>query len=348
MADPRFYDNRGPFTAAEICARLGVPLPDGANGGLRLDDVATLETAEPSHIAFCANKRAYAALSLSRAGLCFVPLDAVQSGKVPAGTIAVAVASPQHAFAAAAEMFYPDGFLEVWSQQTPVDPSASIAQGVMLAPGVVVGPHAEIGSGTRIGANTVIGRGVTIGRDCTIGSNVTITHTHMGDKALILSGAQIGNPGFGYASDAKGHVKMPQLGRVIVQDSVEIGAGSTIDRGALGDTVIGEGTKLDNLVHIAHNNRLGRHCVLAGQVGLAGSVELGDFVVMGGQVGAADHVRVGDHARFAGRAGLAPGEYAGGKDYGGYPVREAREWMRETAALAILAKHRKKAKDGNA
>ena len=346
MADPRFYDNRGPFTVAEVCARAGVSLPDGADANRRIDDLAALESAGPAQLAFCANKRALAALAESRAGCCFVPPEALASGKVPAGMVAIPCPSPPHAFAAAAELFYPDHLLAVWSQATPVDPSARIADGVHLAPGVVIGPHAEIGSGTHIGANVAIGRGVTIGRDCRIGGNATITHAHLGDKVLVLSGAQIGNPGFGFASDAKGHMKVPQLGRVIVQDHVEIGACSTIDRGALGDTVIGEGSKIDNLVQIGHNDRLGRHCILAGQVGLSGSVELGDFVIMGGQVGAADHVRVGDRARFAGRAGLAPGEYAGGKDYGGYPVREARDWMRETAALAILAKQRKKTKNG--
>ncbi len=155
-------------------------------------------------------------------------------------------------------------------------------------------------------------------------------------------GTQIGQPGFGFNPGASGHTMIPQLGRVIVQDRVDIGACTAIDRGALGDTIIGEGTKIDNLVQIGHNVRIGRHCLIAGQVGLSGSVELGDFVFMGGQVGVADHARVGDGAKFAGRAGLLPGDYPGGQDYGGYPVRSMRDWARETAALAILAKRRKK------
>jgi len=346
MADPRFYDNRGPFTLAEICSRAGVKLPAGTGGGARIRDLATLEGAGTEHLAFCVGGgKASRELAASHAGFCFVG-PKVKPETVPQGTIAIACDDAALAFAAAAALFYPESGLLAWSQQTPVDPSASIGEGVLLGPGVVIGPHAEIGARTRIGPNTVIGRGVAIGRDCEIGSNASITHAYLGDHVLVLPGAQIGQPGFGFNSSAAGHTKVPQLGRVIVQDHVEIGACSTIDRGALGDTVIGEGTKIDNLVQIGHNDRLGRHCILAGQVGLSGSVELGDFVIMGGQVGAADHVRVGDGARFAGRAGLAPGDYDGGKDYGGYPVREVRQWMRETAALAILAKQRKKKDDG--
>jgi len=344
MADPRFYDNRGPFTLAEICARSGSSLPAGAHGNARIADLASLDGAGPEHLAYCVGGRASRELAVSHAGYCFIG-PKVKAESVPQGTIAIAAADAGVAFASAAAMFYPESGLLAWAQQTPVDPSAIIGEDVLLGPGIVIGPNVEIGAGTRIGPNTVIGRGVSIGRNCEIGSNVTITHAYLGDHVLVLPGAQIGQPGFGFNSSAAGHAKIPQLGRVIVQDHVEVGACSTIDRGALGDTVIGEGTKIDNLVQIGHNDRLGRHCILAGQVGLSGSVELGNFVVMGGQVGASDHVRVGDGATFAGRAGLGPGDYPGGKIYGGYPVREAREWMRETGALALLAKRRKKAGD---
>ena len=344
MADPRFYDNRGPFTLAEICARTGVDLPAGADGSARIHDLASLEGAGPEHLAYCVGGKASRDLAVAHAGFCFVG-PKVKAETVPQGMIAIACNDAALAFSAAAALFYPESGLLAWSQQTPVAPSASIGEGVLLGPGVVIGANAEIGARTRIGPNTVIARGVAIGSDCEIGSNISISHAYIGDKVLILPGAQIGQPGFGFNSSPAGHSKVPQLGRVIVQDHVEIGACTTIDRGALGDTVIGEGTKIDNLVQIGHNDRLGRHCILAGQVGLSGSVELGDFVIMGGQVGAADHVRVGDGARFAGRAGLGPGEYRGGKDYGGYPVREVREWMRETGALAMLAKNRRKTKD---
>jgi UDP-3-O-[3-hydroxymyristoyl] glucosamine N-acyltransferase len=212
---------------------------------------------------------------------------------------------------------------------------------------VVVGPGAEIGEGTRIGPNTVIGRGVTIGMRCEIGSNCTITNAYLGDEVLILPGAQIGQPGFGFASGPLGHEKVPQLGRVIIQDRVEIGACTTIDRGALGDTVVGEGTKIDNLVQIGHNTRLGRHDIIVGQVGISGSCDLGDFVILGGQVGIGDHTHIGDRARIAARGATAPGsEYVGGQDYGGQPAKPVREWIREIHALTNLAKRPKQSENG--
>jgi UDP-3-O-[3-hydroxymyristoyl] glucosamine N-acyltransferase len=158
---------------------------------------------------------------------------------------------------------------------------------------------------------------------------------------VILPGAQIGQPGFGFASAASGHTKIPQLGRVIIQDRVEIGAATTIDRGALGDTVVGEGTKIDNLVQIGHNTRIGRHCIIVAQSGISGSCELGDFVVLGGQVGLADHVKIGDGARLAARCAAVPGELPGGQDYGGVPARPIKQWARELVAISQLARRRR-------
>ncbi|MBI3676536.1 MAG: UDP-3-O-(3-hydroxymyristoyl)glucosamine N-acyltransferase [Proteobacteria bacterium] len=343
MADPRFYDNRGPLKLADLCGRIGAQLPAGANGDTKIDDVATLEGAGPTQLAFCIGKSAKQALSKTQAGACLITADMAALGLVPSSTVAVVCASPQHAFAAAARSFYLENGLASWPQKAPIDPSARVGKDAVLGPGVVVGPLAEIGERTRIGPNTVIGRGVAIGRDCEIGSNVTITHAYVGDGVLILPGAQIGSPGFGFASSAKGHEKIPQLGRVIIQDKVEVGACSTIDRGAIGDTVIGEGTKIDNLVQIGHNTRIGRHCIIVSQVGISGSCDLGDFVVLGGQAGLADHVKIGDGARLAGRTGVFPGELAGGQDYGGVPARPVKEWLRD---MAVAARQGKKSKNG--
>ena len=342
MADPRFYDNRGPFTLADLCGRIGAQLPASANGDIKIDDVATLEGAGPTQLAFCIGKSAKHALSKTQAGTCLIAADMAALSIVPSATVSVVCASPQHAFAAAARLFYPENGLALWPQKTLIDPSARIGKDAILGPGIVIGPHAEIGERTRIGPNTVIGRCVAIGRDCEIGSNVTITHAYVGDSVLILPGAQIGSPGFGFASGAKGHEKIPQLGRVIIQDKVEVGACSTIDRGAIGDTVIGEGTKIDNLVQIGHNTRIGRHCIIVSQVGISGSCDLGDYVVLGGQAGLADHVKIGDGARLAGRTGVFPGELAGGQDYGGAPAKPVREWAREIHALARLAQGQRK------
>lgn len=345
MADPRFYDNRGPFRLADLVSCVQARMPSGADGTAKIADIAALEGAGPQHLSFCAGKSAAKSLAHTQAGFCLIGPEA--SGfEIPQSTVAIACDSVTHAFAAAVALFYSEHSLDKWSQQAAVDPSAKIAHTARLAPGVVVGPHAEIGAGTSIGANTVIARGVTIGRDCEIGNNVTVSHAYLGDRVLVLSGAQIGQPGFGFASGARGHVKIPQIGRVIIQDGVEVGAGTTIDRGAIGDTVIGEGTKIDNLVQIGHNTRTGRHCIIVAQTGISGSCELGDFVVLGGQAGVADHARIGDGARIAARGAVAPGDLPGGQDYGGVPVRLMKEWRRELAAVAILAKRKKR--DSNA
>lgn len=338
MADPRFYDNRGPFTLAQICSRAGIAVPDGADTSDSIVDLAGLEGAGPLHLTFC-TEESRSALAACRARWCFVGVGTEIS---PSGPRPMVCDSVQHAFAAAAALFYPEHALGLWDQDDSIHPSARIDENVRLAPGVVIGACAEIGSGTRIGPNAVVGRGVAIGRDCDVGANAGIAFAYLGDRVEVLPGAQIGQPGFGFAASTSGHAKIPQLGRVIVQDRVEIGACSTIDRGALADTVIGEGTKIDNLVQIGHNSHIGRHCIIVAQTGISGSCELGDFVVLGGQAGVADHARIGARARFSARAAAAPGEYRGDEDYGGTPARPMKQWRRELAAVALLAKRRRR------
>jgi UDP-3-O-[3-hydroxymyristoyl] glucosamine N-acyltransferase len=344
MADLRFYDNRGPFSLGEVCAAIGEAVPPGRETAI-VRDLASLEGAGPEHLAFCVGgKKALAALKESKAGYCLVPAG-VSPENAGEGTVLVVVAAPLSAFAVAARLFYPEHEAPLWSQQTAVDPSAIIGEGVQLVPGVVIGPGVEIGAATRIGPNVTIARGVAIGRDCRIGSGVSISHAYVGDSVVILPGARIGQSGYGFVSGAGGHSKIPQLGRVIVQDRVEIGANTTVDRGALGDTVIGEGTKIDNLVQIGHNCRIGRHCLIVAQAGLSGSVELGDFVVLAGQAGVADHARIGAGARIGAKGGVPSGEYPGGMDYGGFPIRPLKDWRREMATLVLLAKRRKRDKN---
>jgi len=340
MADPRFFDNRGPFALAEICARVEAVLPEGADEAALVHDVASLSGASAAQLSFFAGERS-ADFAQTAAGFCFVP-GQLKTAERPAGTVLIRVASVQHAFAAACELFYP-GCHHLTGPLSGIDPTAKIGAGVTMGAGVVIGPGAEIGDGTQLGPHTVIGRGVAIGRGCEIAGNSTITCAYIGDLVTILPGAQIGQPGFGFASSAQGHVKIPQLGRVIIQDKVEIGACTTIDRGALGDTVIGEGSKIDNLVQIGHNTRIGRHCVIVGAVGMAGSATLGDFVVVGAQAGVADHAKVGSGARLAGRTAVISGqEIEGGKDYGGLPAKPVKEWIREMHTLVALAKKPKR------
>ena len=350
MADPRFFENLGPFTLAQICEKAGIAVP--ADGGREFFDLADLAGSDSRHLTFFsgnfAQREAFAA---SRAGACLVP--APSSGKggkrpdAPAGMIVLECVSVSQAFAAAAALFYPEHSQARWPGDAPaISPLARIGQGVTLAPGVTIGAGAEIGDGTRIGPATVIGPGVAIGRHCEVGAHVSISHAYVGDRAIILPGARIGQPGFGFASTGADYLKIPQLGRVIIQDDVEIGANTTIDRGALSDTVIGEGSKLDNLIMIAHNCRIGRNCVIAGQTGLAGSVVLEDGVVLAGQVGLGDHSRVGAGARMGARSGTGSAIHLeGGIDYGGAPAKPVREWARELYAVARLGKQRRQDKN---
>ncbi|HXJ03388.1 MAG TPA: UDP-3-O-(3-hydroxymyristoyl)glucosamine N-acyltransferase [Micropepsaceae bacterium] len=343
MADPRFYDNRGPFCLTELCAHAGLVCPQGADGEALIYDVAGLAQAGSPHLAFYAGPRSKPDFLATKAGWCLV------GGKLreitPESTVPIVAESVARAFAAIARRFYPEHELAIRAQDAAVHPSARIGQDVVLAPGVLIGPAAEIADGAHIGAYSVIGRGVTIGRRVEIGAHTTIMFAHLGDDVLIQAGAQIGGSGFGYSSGVDGHIKVPHLGRVIVQDRVEIGANSAVDRGALGDTVIGEGTKIDNLVQIGHNTITGRHCILAGQSGTSGSVLLGDFVIVGGGVGIADHVTIGDRARLAGLSGVAH-DLDGGRDYGGIPARPIREWHKEGALIAKLARKGGRSKNG--
>jgi UDP-3-O-[3-hydroxymyristoyl] glucosamine N-acyltransferase len=347
MADPRFFDNRGPFTLAQICENAGLTLPDSADGARLVHDLADLAGASPSHLTFFTGSAGHRdAFAASHAGACLVP----EKGKrlaAPDGMAVLEAPSVVLAFAQTARLFYPESSQPRWrASDGSISPLARIGTGVELAHGVVIAAGAEVGDGSRIGPGAVIGPGVAIGRHCEIGANVTISHAYLGDRVTVLPGAQIGQPGFGFAPTGQGYRKIPQLGRVIIQDDVEIGSATTVDRGALGDTVIGEGSKIDNLVQVAHNCRIGRYCVLAGQVGLAGSVVLEDGVILAGQVGLGDHTRVGAGARLGARAGTGSRIFLeGGVDYGGAPAKPVREWAREIHALTHLAKRRKQDKN---
>jgi UDP-3-O-[3-hydroxymyristoyl] glucosamine N-acyltransferase len=337
LADSRFFLNRGPLRLGEVCRHLGIPAPAGAPDNTLIADVASLESAGPAHLVFCADKKSAQALARSSAG--FAIISPTLEIAARDGLIVLPAFEPAPAFAALARIFYPEHEARLWDDE-PISNTSRIGEGAQIAPGAVIGPQVEIGEHTHIGPNAVIGPGVMIGRKCMIGANVTITHSYIGDDVVVLPGAQIGQGGFGFASSASGHAKVPQLGRVIVQDCVEIGACTTIDRGALGDTVVGEGTKIDNLVQIGHNCRIGRRCIIVAQVGISGSCELGDFVVLGGQAGLADHVEIGDGARVAARSAVVPGKLPGGADYGGAPAIPVKEWRRQMAAFALLGRRK--------
>jgi UDP-3-O-[3-hydroxymyristoyl] glucosamine N-acyltransferase len=239
------------------------------------------------------------------------------------------------------QLFYPDALRPkaalASSREPAIHPTARLEEGVMVEPTAVIGREAQIGRGTVVAAGAVIGYRVMIGRGCYIGPGVSVTHALLGDRVILHAGVRVGQDGFGFAMGAQGHIKVPQVGRVIIQDDVEIGANSCIDRGALKDTVIGEGTKIDNLVQIGHNVVIGRHCVIVGQTGISGSTELGDFVVMGGQSGAVGHIKIGTGAQIAG--GSHPkNDVPAGARMGGTPAVPMIEYGRQVAAIKRLGR----------
>jgi UDP-3-O-[3-hydroxymyristoyl] glucosamine N-acyltransferase len=227
-----------------------------------------------------------------------------------------------------------------------IDPAARLEPGVTIESGAVIGAEAEIGTGTVIAAGAAVGPGCRIGRNSHIGHGVSIQHALIGSNVIIHPGTRIGQDGFGYAPGPRGLLKIPQIGRVIIQDHVEIGANTTIDRGALDDTVIGEGTKIDNLVQIGHNVRIGRHCVLVAQVGVAGSATIGDGVMIGGAAGVNGHVTIGDGAQLAALSGVATDVPAGAR-WGGQPARPMRGFLRDAAEANARAFGNERRQEGD-
>ena len=338
MEHPGFYDRAGPFALARIAEESGADLQDASRAELTLADIRPLDSAGPGDVAFLDNPKYLPQLEQTRAGACFVQEKYAE--RVPSGTAVLLSPAPYRAYAKALALFYPEaGIPKVTAQAATggaqIDPTARLEDNVIVETGAIVGPEAQIGEGTRIAAGAVIGFRCAIGRNCFIGPRAVITHALIGNDVIIHAGVAIGQDGFGFAMGAQGHLKVRQIGRVIIQDRVEIGANSAIDRGALRDTVIGEGTKIDNLVQIAHNVAIGRNCVITGQVGIAGSSVLEDFVVIGGQSGVVGHVTIGAGAQIAGNSGVT-GNVPRGERWGGMPARPVKSWGREIALLKRL------------
>jgi UDP-3-O-[3-hydroxymyristoyl] glucosamine N-acyltransferase len=227
------------------------------------------------------------------------------------------------------------------SPTAAIHPDAKLEPGVVVEAHAVVGPRAEIGRGTVISPNSVIGFDVRIGRDSYIGPTTVVIHALLGDRVTIHSGACIGQDGFGFVPGQQRHTKIPQVGRVVIQDDVEIGANSTVDRGSSRDTIIGQGTKIDNLVQIGHNVIIGRNCLIAGHVGISGSVVIGDFVMLGGKVGLRDNISIGSGAIIAGASAVRSDVPAGAR-WAGFPAQSIQRWLREVALLRRMARRDEK------
>jgi UDP-3-O-[3-hydroxymyristoyl] glucosamine N-acyltransferase len=332
--DERFFARNGPHTLAAVA---DVAEAKAAPHRLMLTGVAPLQTAEPDQVSFLDNRKYLAALCATRAGAVIVRPELAAS--VPDTAVALVTDEPYAAWARVAALFHPLPSATPGVHPTAiVDPAARVDPSAGIGPFVVVGARAEIGARCRVDAHAMVGEGVVIGRDCRIGAHVSLSHALLGDRVVILPGARIGQDGFGVAVTASGMLRVPQLGRVILEDDVEIGANTTIDRGSLQDTMIGAGSRIDNQVQIGHNVQLGRNCVIVAQVGISGSTIIGDQVMIGGQAGLTGHLQVGRGARIGAQTGVMADVPAGAEILGS-PAQPAKETFRQIAILRKLARN---------
>lgn len=340
MADVRFFHRVGPFSLDEIARACAANLLDPAQGRKMITDVAPLDRAISDQVSFFDNKKYRDQFLATTAGACFVHPDFAD--QAPAGCVALVTPKPYHAYAMAAQLFYPfeasigRGARSI-HERAAIDPTARIGEGCDIAAGVVIGPGVVIGRECVIEANSVIGQGVEIGDYCRIGACVTISHALIGHHVRLFPGVRIGQDGFGYAMDQAGHIKVPQLGRVVIGDRVEVGANSTIDRGAGPDTVIGQGVIIDNLVQIGHNVQIGAGSVLVAQSGVAGSSKLGRFSVIAAQGGIAGHINIGDGGVVGAQAGVMR-DVSPGQTVMGSPAMPVKSYWRQVATVERLAR----------
>jgi UDP-3-O-[3-hydroxymyristoyl] glucosamine N-acyltransferase len=350
MTDPVFFAPARPFSVAEIAEVTGAKLVNASHGARLVTAIAAASEGGEGRLVYVEGRRNAALLRrlTAAAVLCKAELAAV----APPDVATLVTPHPQRAFALVARLLYPAAARpQPLTGETGISLRAFIAdtarleENVIVEAGAAIGPGAAIGAGSVVAANAVIGTNVQIGRDCFVGPCATVQCALIGNRVVIHGGAQIGREGFGFVPGPRGAERVPQIGRVVIQDEVEIGANTNIDRGTLGDTVIGEGTKIDNLVQIAHNAKIGRGCLIAGNAGLSGSVTLGDFVQIGGGAGIADHLTVGTGAKLAAASGLMH-DIPPGETWIGAPAGPAKQKLREYAMMRRAATGSKGGSDG--
>jgi UDP-3-O-[3-hydroxymyristoyl] glucosamine N-acyltransferase len=325
-------------TAGSLTARAVADLVGGrllGDGAVRITRVAPLDRAGPDAVSFAVSGRYAAELDSSRAGAVLVP-EALASGSGSATRIIVS--DPYGALVRVLRALYPDV-----APEAGIDPSARIGAGVVLGPEVFIGPFVVLGRNVRLGARCRLAQGVSLGDGVVVGDDTIIgpgvvchAGSTLGSRVVLKAGAVIGGDGFGYLSDGKQHTRIPHVGGCILEDEVEVGSNTCIDRGSIDDTVIGRGTKLDNLVQVGHNVRIGERCLIMAGVGIAGSTRVGNDVILAGHVGVTDHLVIGDRARIAAKSAIF-GDVPAGTSFSGHPARPHRQFLRAQAAMYRLA-----------
>jgi len=345
LADCVFFTPVRSLSVAQIAELAGVHLYHPGLEGVEVTFLAPLDNAGPGALTFIENKKHRDCLKQLVAAACFCLPE--MASKIPINVAALVSNQPQRDFAAIGRVLFPQSIHPPsscgeagLSPQAFIHPQAVLEENVTIEAGAIIGKGVEIGRGSVVAANVVIGENCKIGRECYFAPGVSIQYAFIGNRVRLYAGVRIGQDGFGYVGGQYGVEKIPQLGRVILQDDVEIGANSTIDRGALNDTIIGEGTKIDNLVQIAHNVRIGRLCLIAAQCGIAGSCSIGDGVQIGGATGIADHIKIGSHVQIAAQSGVM-NNIPDGEKWGGSPARPFKQWFREVAALRSISRSHK-------
>lgn len=331
MTDSRFYKNNGPFSLEELAKKSGATLI--GDGFLQIHNLAILTNATNHDISFCHRKDQIHNLENTKAAA--VITSPQYQKHVPKSCILLLSEAPYKTYADICKIFHPEIDIYVGDQTEAIHPSAKIGKNCKFGYGVVVHENAEIGDNSLIGPHVVVGPGVVLGYNSMVQAGAYISHALIGNNVEIHPGAKIGQSGFGFVMDTTGPVDIPQLGRVIIGDNVRIGANTTVDRGSLGDTVIGSHTRIDNLVQIAHNVQIGKGCIIVAQVGIAGSTIVGDFTAMGGQAGLTEHLKIGARVRIAAQSGVLQ-DIPDDMTVGGSPCVPVIEWHRQTIALKKL------------
>ncbi|HAT8593954.1 TPA: UDP-3-O-(3-hydroxymyristoyl)glucosamine N-acyltransferase [Legionella pneumophila] len=342
MSNYQFTKPAGPFYLAQLAEISGATLYEGKGEAFTVSGLAKLSEATTHDLVMLHQKKYLKELKNTAARACIIGPDYVKFA--PDSMYLLVHPNPYKAFALIAQAFYPSekpaGFI---ASSAAIETSAVIGSNCYIAHGVYIGNNAKIGSGCKVGANTYIGDGVTIGDDCLIEDNVSIRHAVIGRHVVIYPGARIGQDGFGFASDANGHYKIPHAGGVIIGNHVEIGANTCIDRGSLDNTVIEDWCRLDNLVQIGHNVKIGQGSIIVAQVGIAGSTELGEYVTLAGQVGVIGHLKIGKGATVLAR-GVVYKDVKPGDRVGGHPAIPVREWQKQIRFLKTAIKSKKSPK----